>query len=113
MAKASAEDPGPLHISRTLAELIALRGYARAMGNAQLQSAWDQAAGPEIAPYTRVGELNRGTLQIIVGNPALLAELNSFHKAGILQSLQAARPEFKFKQLKFKLQTNLQKRELK
>lgn len=108
-----ANESGPTHVSRALSELIALRGFARVQGDAQLQAAWDQAAGAEIAPHTRVGELNRGTLQVMVANPALLAELNGFHKATILQALRQLRPEYKFKQLKFKLQTNLKKRELK
>jgi hypothetical protein len=107
-----AEDRGHLHISRALAELIALRGFAKPQGDAQLQAAWDQAAGSEIAPHTRVGELSRGTLQIQVANAALLAELNGFHKTAILKSLQQTRPELRVKSLKFRLQTNLKKREL-
>ncbi len=111
MAKAPTKtDPGPMHVSRALTELIALRGFARSQGDAQLQTAWDQAVGAEIAAHTRVGELTRGTLQVLVANPALLGELNGFHKANILHALQLARPEYKFKQLKFKLQTNLRKR---
>ena len=106
------EDRSPLHISRALAELIALRGFAKPQGDAQLQAAWDQAAGPQIAPHTRVGELSRGTLHIHVANTALMAELNGFHKAAILQSLQQQRPELRVKNLKFRLQTNLKKREL-
>jgi hypothetical protein len=100
-----AEDRGHLHISRALAELIALRGFAKPQGDAQLQAAWDQAAGSEIA-------LSRGTLQIQVANAALLAELNGFHKTAILKSLQQTRPELRVKSLKFRLQTNLKKREL-
>lgn len=103
---------GPLHVSLALTEFIALRGFARSQGDAQLQAIWDQAAGPEIAAYTRVGELSRGTLQVMVANPALLAELNGFHKTNLLQTLKTARPEYKFKQLRFKLQSNLRKREL-
>ena len=105
------QDPGPLHVSKALAQLIALRGYARPQGDAQLQAAWDAAAGSEIAPHTRVGELNRGTLQIQVANAALLAELNGFHKTAILKSLQQTRPELRVKGLKFRLQSNLKKRD--
>ncbi|MES2788351.1 MAG: DUF721 domain-containing protein [Planctomycetota bacterium] len=106
-------DPGPLHLSKALTELIALRGFARVQGDAQLQADWDRAAGNEIAPHTRVGGLSRGTLQVMVANPALLAELNGFHKATILLALQQSRPDYKVKHLKFKLQSNLKKRELK
>lgn len=108
----STPDRGPLHVSKALTELIALRGFARVQGDAQLQAAWDAAAGSTIAPHTRVAGLTRGTLQIMVANPALLAELNGFHKANILLALQQTRPEYKVKNLKFKLQTNLKKREL-
>ena len=103
-------DPGPQHVSKALSELIALRGFARVQGDAQLQAAWDQAAGPDIAPLTRVGGLSRGTLNVLVANPALLAELNGFHKTNILKSLQQTRPEYKVKQLKFKLQSSLKPR---
>jgi hypothetical protein len=105
-----ANESGPVHVSRALTELIALRGFARSQTDAQLQALWDQAAGPQIAAHTKVGELNRGTLQVLVGNPALMAELNGFHKANILQTLKQRGPEYKIKQLKFKLQTNLKKR---
>lgn len=100
---------GPLHVSKALSELISLRGFARVQGDAQLQAAWDQAAGPDIAPLTKVGGLSRGTLQVLVANPALLAELNGFHKTNILQLLKQTRPEYKVKQLKFKLQSGLKR----
>jgi hypothetical protein len=106
-----ANDSGPVHVSRALSELIAARGYARVQGDAQMQALWDQAAGREIAAHTKVGELSRGTLQVLVGNAALLSELNGFHKATILQALKDKGPSYKFKQLKFKLQSNLKKRE--
>lgn len=102
-------DPGPLHVSKALSELIALRGFARVQADAQLQAAWDQAAGTEIARLTKVGSLSRGTLQVLVSNAALLAELNGFHKSNLLVSLQQTRPEYKIKHLRFKLQSNLRK----
>lgn len=105
------QDSGPLHVSKALAELIALRGFAKPQGDAQLQAAWDLAAGSEIAPHTKVSELNRGVLQILVANAALLAELNGFHKTPILKTLQQKRPELRVKSLKFRLQTNLKKRD--
>lgn len=106
------EDFGPLHVSKALAELIALRGFARPQADAQLQAAWDHAAGSDIATHTKVGELNRGALLVLVANAALLAELNGFHKTPILKSLQNTRPELRIKSLKFRLQSNLKKREI-
>ena len=99
-----------LHVSLALSELISLRGFARVQGDAQLQAAWDQAAGCDIARHTKVAGLSRGTLQVLVANPALLAELNGFHKTNILKALQQTRPEYKVKQLKFKLHSNLKQR---
>lgn len=110
--KVGTEDLGPLHVSKALAELIALRGFARPQADAQLQAAWDHAAGSDIATHTKVGELNRGALLVLVANAALLAELNGFHKTPILKSLQNTRPELRIKSLKFRLQSNLKKREI-
>ena len=40
---------GPQRLSLALGELIAFRGYARASGDAQLQSAWADAASTAMA----------------------------------------------------------------
>lgn len=103
------QDADPMHVSLAISELIAIRGLARSQGDAQLQACWDSIVGPDFAPLTRVGELSRGVLKISVANGALLSELNSFHKATLLQKLKTAQPELRLKSLKFQLQTNLRR----
>lgn len=99
--------PAPLPLSQALAQLIALRGYARVESRSQLVEEWSRIAGPEIAPYTRPLGVNRGVLQVAVANPVLLSELNGFHKSGLLLRLQQQRPELRIKDLKFRLQSGV------
>lgn len=104
------EASGPLHISQAVAELFALRGYAREQGSAQLQNVWDTVAGAEIARQTRVQGISRGVLQVGVGNASLLGELAGFHRTGLLKSLQAQHPELRIKDLKFRLKSDIKSR---
>lgn len=97
-----------LHVSQALSELIALRGLARLRGESQLADVWKQIAGPHIARNTRVIGINRGALQIAVTNAALLSELASFHKASLLQALQANHADLKIRDLKFRLRGELE-----
>jgi len=102
-------DPTPL--STALAELIARRGLARTQGVTQLAVAWREVAGEKIASMTKVICLQRGVFEVGVANSALLAELNSFHRLTLLPKLQAKYPEQKIRDLKFKLRTDLKKKE--
>lgn len=101
---------GPLHVSRALAELFALRGYAREQGSAQLQAIWNGVAGSDVAPQTRVLGINRGVLQVGVANAPLLAELAGFHRAGLLKQIQTAHPELRIKDLKFRLKSDIKRK---
>ncbi len=98
---------GPQQLSLALSELVALRGLARVGGHAQLQSIWNEVAGAKLALHTRVLGIKRGVLQIAVGNAPLLAELISFHKASLLQSVQARQVSVKICDLKFHLQSDI------
>jgi len=102
--------PEPVHVSQAISELIALRGYARKRGDAQLQDVWQTIAGPKFAEQTRVAGINRGILQVNVGNSSLLAELASFHKPSLLRTLKEQHPELRIKDLKFRIDTNISNR---
>ncbi|MFO1019566.1 MAG: DUF721 domain-containing protein [Planctomycetales bacterium] len=97
------EEPEPIHVSRALQELFALRGYARKGADRQLQEIWGEISGPAIAPETKAVQITRGVLQVQVSNAPLLGELTGFHKASLLSSLQQKHPELKIKDLKFRL----------
>ena len=50
----------PLPLSAALSELIAIRGFARVRSDNELETAWKQIAGPDIAAQTRTMAINRG-----------------------------------------------------
>lgn len=104
------QTPDPVHVSQAISELIALRGYARKQGDAQLQEIWQQIAGSKFAEQTRVMGINRGVLQVNVGSSSLLAELAGFHKPSLLRSLKEQHPELRIKDLKFRIDTNVSNR---
>ena len=98
---------GPQHLSRTLSELIALRGLAQVRGNKQLQSVWSEISGEAIASQTRVEGIRRGILQVAVSNSALLSELASFHKVSLFEALQEKHPDLRIRDLKFRLRSDV------
>lgn len=93
---------GPQSIGSVLAELIARRGLGRVQSAAQFDQAWQAAVGPTLAPYTRVGTLKRGKLEVIVANSTLIQELN-FQKTALLRSLAQNLPDQKIQDLRFRL----------
>ena len=98
---------GPQRLAFALNELIALRGYARSRGDADLQSAWRSAAGETTAKLTRAVAIRRGVLHVSVAHAALLAELNGFFRETLLEKLTKLHPHLKIRDLKFKLDSNI------
>ena len=94
-------DPQPLCIA--LAELIALRGFARVRSDDELQSAWKKVAGDELAAQSRPLQMVRGVLTVSVSSAPLLNELVSFRSAELLQRMKQLYPHLKAKSLKFRL----------
>lgn len=95
------KEPQPLSVA--LAELIALRGFARVRSDDELRSAWKRIAGEELATQTRPLQLARGVLTIAVTSAPLLNELASFQSADLLARLKQAVPHLNVKSLKFRL----------
>jgi predicted nucleic acid-binding Zn ribbon protein len=93
---------GPETIGNLLPELMARRGYARVQSAGQYDAAWNEAAGPLAAQYTRVGGLRRGKLEVVVANSTLMQELG-FQKAGLLATLTRLLPDQGIKDLRFRL----------
>ena len=65
-----------------------MRGYARVRGDAQLQSAWADAAGATIARQTRAMAIRRGVLHVAVDHAPLLSELAGFYRQSLLEKMQ-------------------------
>jgi hypothetical protein len=95
--------PDPQPLSAALAELIALRGFARRQAETDLQEAWAAAIGPKWASHTRPGRIIRGVLQVEVNSAALLSELSGFHGLELTQRLQESAPQLKIKGIRFRL----------
>ncbi len=100
-------DPQPL--SAAIAELIARRGFARVQGTSQLIAIWKQVVDERTAERTKVLGLKRGVLEVGVTNSALLNELVSFQKTGLLDRLRTEHPEQKIKDIRFRLRSDLSK----
>ncbi len=98
-----ASGSGPQSLSQALSELIALRGYARVQGAAQLQSAWADVAGATIARQTRAVAIRRGVLHVSVGHAPLLSELAGFYRQELLRKIRELHSDLGIRDLKFKL----------
>jgi predicted nucleic acid-binding Zn ribbon protein len=100
----------PDRLSQAVTDLIALRGWARVRGNAQLAEAWESVAGASVASGTRVVGIRRGVLQVAVGNSPLLSELAAYQKMNLLEAFTRDHPELKIRDLKFVMRGNLPSR---
>jgi predicted nucleic acid-binding Zn ribbon protein len=94
-------------LSLALSELIAQRGYAQVQGDARLQAAWNEAAGPTIARQTRALAIRRGVLHVAVDHAPLLAELAGFYRQTFLEKLSMNHGDLKIHDLKFKLDSGI------
>ena len=94
--------PGPERIADILTQLMSRRGFARVQGAEAYQAAWNEAAGPLGAQYSRVGQLKRGALEIVVANSILIQEF-SFQKSTMLATLNRLLPDHNIKDLRFRL----------
>lgn len=95
------QEPQPL--SAALAELIALRGFARVRSDDELRTAWKRVAGDELSAQARPLQLTRGVLTIAVSSAPLLNELVAFQSADLLARLKQLVPHLNVKSLKFRL----------
>src|SRR5579885_2446854 len=95
--------PDPQPLSAALAELIALRGFARRQAEEDLQQAWVKAAGADWATHSKAGRIVRGVLHVEVKSAALLSELTSFHGPELTKRMQQTAPHLRIKSIRFRL----------
>jgi predicted nucleic acid-binding Zn ribbon protein len=94
--------PKPQKLADIMSELITRRGYARVQATASYDDAWREAAGDLAARYTRVVQVRRGLLEVIVANSTLVQEL-TFQKRHILKQLTKLLPEEKIVDLRLRV----------
>lgn len=92
----------PIKLGEILAELILRRGYAREQSQANFTELWRAAAGEMLAKYSRVGQVKRGTLEVVVANSALVQEL-TFRKSELIDKLRQGLPNEKINDLRFRV----------
>ena len=93
---------GPEPLGEILSRLFAARGWGRRQGRLRLEEAWADAAGALAAEHTRVGNVRRGVLEVVVDNAVLLQELAHFHKRRLLEQLRSRLPEMNLMDLRFR-----------
>jgi predicted nucleic acid-binding Zn ribbon protein len=94
---------GPKALSEILGELFTVRGYGRLRALGELEQAWNTAVGEPHCHQTRVGEVRRGVLTVIVAHPTLLEELAAFRKPELLQALRAGAPATPIQDIRFRV----------
>src|SRR5215831_5203403 len=95
-------DKGPEKLGEILSRLFTARGWGRRQGRLHLEKAWAEAVGPEHAAQTRVGNMRRGVLEVVVANAVLLQELAHFHKRRLLEQLRRRLPGTPLTDLRFR-----------
>ena len=91
----------PTRIDEVVAQLVQRRGYAQVRALADYEDAWQEAVGM-MASHTRVRDLRRGIMEVLVENSLFMQEL-TFQKEELLSKMQDALPEANIKQIKFRV----------
>lgn len=96
------QSTGPEPLAEILGRLFTAKGWGRKQDRMRLESAWQEAVGPEHATQTRVGAIRRGVLEIEVFGAVLLQELAHYHKRRILARLRESLPGTTVSDLRFR-----------
>src|SRR5712692_6699462 len=93
---------GPEPLGEILSRLFAARGWGRRQDRLRLEQVWAEAVGVEAAKHTRVSNLRRGVLEVVVGNAVLLQELAHFQKRSLLEKVRRRLPGTTITDLRFR-----------
>lgn len=96
------ERQGPEMLREILGRLLVERGWGARQSRWRLESAWRDAAGPELADKTVVGAVRRGVLEIFVLDAVTRHQL-TFAKDQLLADLRAQSAGAAIRDLKFRL----------
>ena len=89
-------------ISAIVDRLIVEKGYAAQQSTEILQEQWRVAVGETLFSQSRVGKIHRGILQVFALNTIVLSELE-YSKSKALRQLKSALPDFKLRDIRFRL----------
>lgn len=102
-ARSRSMGPRAKPIGAIMKSLLVKRGITDEQTSSMTQEEWRKAVGPTLASETWPGNLQRGYLYVYASSNLVLQELH-FSKTSILKSLQAALPDFKIRNLRFKVE---------
>lgn len=92
---------GPKKIGDVLTDLLAQRGYAQVASQAALQQGWSDVVG-NLDKFTRVSEVKRGTLHVIVTNSVVMQEL-TFRKQDLTNAMAENLPDHNINEIRFRV----------
>lgn len=90
------------HIGKSIRKWMAKSGIGQTQAASEIESAWQAVAGQQLAAVSRPGNLQRGTLHILVQDSSALQELH-FCKRKLLAELQRIIPQANIKEIKGRL----------
>ena len=85
-----------------LGRLMARKGYAQTESGNELEEVWNQIVGVKWQTKTKVGNINRGVLEVFVTSSMVNQQIG-FQKRKILKEIQNRLPENKIKDLHFRI----------
>jgi hypothetical protein len=94
---------GPERLGDVLSRLFLSRGLGQQHDRLRLEAAWRDSLGEPRAARTRLGNLRRGVLEVIVADAVLHQELAGFEKRRILTQLQQTLGKTRVTELRFRL----------
>ena len=102
--RADGDRKGPELLGEILSRLFTARGWGRRQDRLRMERVWSEAmAACGLAQdQTRVANLRRGVLEVVVGNAVLLQELAHFHKRRLLEQLRSRLPGTTLTDLRFR-----------
>lgn len=92
----------PKKLGDVLTRLMARKGYAQQISKDDIQTVWQNLIPPQWQEQTQVGNLNRGTLEIVVTSTVLRQRLE-FERQNLLKQLQRQLPQNKIKEIRFRI----------
>ena len=85
-----------------LGRLMARKGYAQTESANELEEVWNQIVGVKWQTKTKVGNINRGVLEVFVTSSMVNQQIG-FQKRKILKEIQNRLPKNKIKDLHFRI----------
>ncbi len=85
-----------------ISKLISRRGFTQTQFNEELQTVWQEIAGPQMAGRTQATVIRRGALEVIVDSSPAMQQL-AFAKSELLKQIQDQLPHAGIRSIRFRV----------